>query len=397
MNPYHILIVLCALVVVSYLFNLVSDFLRIPAVLLLIGLGMLLKEAGNAAGFELPDTRVVVELLGITGLVLIVLEGALDLKISAEKRPVIVSSFLAALLILLVCSGLIALVLHLLTGMSWRSSIVYAVPLGVISSAIAIPSVGRLQQAKREFIIYESSFSDILGIMLFNYVVLENWDSIGSVGYFFLGIIGIIALAVVSTLFFLWLLNRTSSHNKMFLMLAILMLIYAISKLVHWPSLMLVLLFGLAMNNTGLFLKGKLKNVFNPEKLKTINEEVKMLTGESAFLIRTFFFVLFGYSIEITRLNDVHAITTGLAILAAILMTRFVFLRFISRTNVFPEIFIAPRGLISIILFYGIPVALQNPAFNDGILLFVILGSNILMVIGLLFSGKKYAREMDEL
>lgn len=397
MNPYHILIVLCALVVVSYLFNLVSDKLRIPAVLLLIGLGMLLKEAGSAAGFELPDTRMVVELLGITGLVLIVLEGALDLKIAADKRPVIVSSFLSALLILLVCSGLIATVLHFLTGMTWRSSIVYAVPLGVISSAIAIPSVGRLQQAKREFIIYESSFSDILGIMLFNYVVLEDWASIGSVGYFFLGIIGIVALAVISTLFFLWLLNRTNTHNKMFLVLAILMLIYAVSKLAHWPSLMLVLLFGLAMNNTSLFLKGKLKDVFKPEKLKTINEEVKLLTGETAFLIRTFFFVLFGYSIDITRLNNIYVIITGLSILAAILLTRFVFLRFISKTNVFPEIFIAPRGLISIILFYGIPVTLQNPAFNDGILLFVILGSNILMVIGLLLSGKKYAREMDEL
>lgn len=397
MNSYHILIVLCALVVVSYLFNLVSDKLRIPAVLLLIGLGMLLKEAGNSFGYVLPDTRIIVELLGITGLVLIVLEGSLDLKISAEKRPVIVSSFLAALFILLVCSGLIAAVLHMLTAMSWRSAFVYAVPLGVISSAIAIPSVGRLQQAKREFIIYESSFSDILGIMLFNYVVLEDWDSIGSVGYFFLGIAGIIVLAVLSTLFFLWLLNRTSSHNKMFLMLAILLLIYAVSKMMHWPSLMLVLLFGLAMNNTSLFLKGKLKDVFKPEKLKTINEEVKMLTGESAFLIRTFFFVLFGYSIEITRLNDLKVVLTGMAILGAIVITRFVFLRFISRINVFPEILIAPRGLISIILFYGIPVALQTPAFNDGILLFVILGSNILMVLGLLLSGKKYAREMDEL
>ena len=52
-------------------------------------------------------------------------------------------------------------------------SLVYAVPLSIVSSAIVIPSVGSLMPEKKEFMIYEGTFSDILGIMFF-YFLVEN-------------------------------------------------------------------------------------------------------------------------------------------------------------------------------------------------------------------------------
>lgn len=80
-NPYSILVTLSVMVVLSYLFNFISSKLKIPSVLLLIGSGIGLKFAADSFGFQLPPTQTLLELLGITGLIFIVLEASLDLSI----------------------------------------------------------------------------------------------------------------------------------------------------------------------------------------------------------------------------------------------------------------------------------------------------------------------------
>src|SRR5690606_41153731 len=50
---------------------------------------------------------------------------------------------------------------HYMTGKPWHDCLLNAIPFSVISSAIAIPSVASLTAAKKEFIVYESSFSEI--------------------------------------------------------------------------------------------------------------------------------------------------------------------------------------------------------------------------------------------
>ncbi|MCU0433117.1 MAG: hypothetical protein MUC87_06675 [Bacteroidia bacterium] len=396
MTVYPILILISSLIILSYLFNIISGYLRLPSVLLLISAGVGLRYAASFYGFTVPDTQLLVELLGVTGLIFIVLEGSLDLKLSRSVVPLIGRSFLSALIILCVTSGVIAWVLHALVLPDWRLAVVYAVPLGVISSAIAIPSVSGLSLQKKEFVVYESTFSDILGIMLFNHVILDNWNQLSSLPVFLGGLLGIVALAVLSTLLLLLLLNYTKSHVRFFLVFAFLILIYSFAKIVHWPSLLLILIFGLALNNPRLFVRKRFERFFHLGKLDAVTSELKVITTESAFLIRTFFFLLFGFSIELSQLNDGNVLLVGSAVTLSIILVRLIFLRFISKSNVFPELFIAPRGLITIILFYSIPAALQTTLFNQGILLFVILASNLLMMIGLLISGKKYSNELDE-
>lgn len=60
----------------------------------------------------------VLEVLGIIGLIMIVLEVALDLKLSKEKIPVILKSFVIALLCLLINAGLIAWIFKRISGIS---------------------------------------------------------------------------------------------------------------------------------------------------------------------------------------------------------------------------------------------------------------------------------------
>ena len=76
-------------------------------------------------------------------------------------------SFFIAIIALTISSYLIAVVLQWFFDVNLFIALLYAIPLSIMSSAIIIPSVGSLSPEKREFMIYESAFSDILGIMFF--------------------------------------------------------------------------------------------------------------------------------------------------------------------------------------------------------------------------------------
>jgi len=396
-NPYYILIAVSVLIILSYLFNLLSGRIKIPSVILLLLTGVGLQFLAKEFGFDFSGTKLPLELLGIIGLIFIVLEGALDLKITRKKLPLIGKSFLSALLILLATSSLISWILFEFVGLNFQISVVYAVPLGVISSAIAIPSVNKLSEEKKEFIVYESTFSDIIGIMLFNYIIIGNVTSGSSILSFFINLLLILSISAISTGILLFLLNYTRTHIKFYLIFAILILIYSISKMFHLPSLLFILIFGLMLNNADLFIKGKLANYLHLERLQSVTKELSQITAETAFIVRTFFFILFGFSINLLLMNDINVILIGGLITIAILLTRFLFLRFISKSNVFPEIFIAPRGLITIVLFYSIPAHLQTDYFNEGILFFVIIASSVMMMIGIMSTKTTYDEKLDNL
>jgi Kef-type K+ transport system membrane component KefB len=389
-NTYYILISICILIVLSYLFNIISEKTKIPSVILLIAAGIGIQFLGKETHISLPNTSFLLEILGIVGLIFIVLEGSLDLKINRTKMPMIGKSLLISICILLVTSGVICSILYYGLSIPFRNALIYAVPLGIISSAIAIPSVNKLASEKKEFVIYESTFSDILGIMLFNYVINENLTGGASIGNFFLSLVIILLISFASTMLLLFLLNYTKSHAKFYLVFAVLILVYSLSKIIHLPSLLLILIFGVMLNNAESFIKGKLANYLHPEKLKSLTGDLKTVTIETAFIVRTFFFLIFGYTINLHLLNDVTVFTIGSLIIITILITRYIFLRFVSRTNLYPELFIAPRGLITIVLFYSIPAQWQTDLFNEGILLFVIILSALIMMAALMLSKTEY-------
>lgn len=205
------------------------------------------------------------EVLGIVGLIMIVLEAAIDLKLSREKWPIIWKSFTVALISLIVCAFGISLIINQVFKEDPIISLVYAVPLSIMSSAIVIPSVSRLAKDKKEFMIYESTFSDILGIMFF-YFLVENVgvESANQVIYSVVGnIIITIVISVVVSYALVLLFQRLEGDVKLFMLIAVLILLYAIGKQLHLSSLVIILVFGLLLNNNNLFFIGKLKEFIN--------------------------------------------------------------------------------------------------------------------------------------
>lgn len=392
-NAYYLVIGASLVIIFSYFANVIAKKTNIPSVLLLILLGIGIKQGFDYIGIEkIPYEGLLLEFLGTVGLIFIVLEAALDLELKREMWPIIWKSLVVAFGSLILSSFAIAAFLYLVILDDFFNSLVYAIPLSIMSSAIIIPSVGGLIVEQKEFMVYESTFSDILGIMFF-YLLLGNAESetIGTVVSNVGITIGLtIVLGLIVSYAMVFVLQKITSNVKLFLIIAVLLLIYSIEKLVHLSPLILILIFGLMLNNHKVFFRGKAKNLVNSKKIKAITHDFHILTLETAFVIRTFFFVIFGVTIILSSLMDLTVIFFSLVIVVVLYLVRLLFLRIFAKKDIFPLLYIAPRGLITILLYFqiysGHPKYVHD-GFDQGILLVVIMVTSIIMTISLIQNG----------
>ncbi|SVD31673.1 uncharacterized protein METZ01_LOCUS384527, partial [marine metagenome] len=95
-SSYALIIIFSVTIIISYFFNLFAKKSGIPSVLMLIVLGILINMGLTVAGIKNPNLPLILEVLGVVGLILIVLEAALDLRLLKEKVRVIMKSFFVA-------------------------------------------------------------------------------------------------------------------------------------------------------------------------------------------------------------------------------------------------------------------------------------------------------------
>ena len=289
MSTLTILIVLPLLIIFSYLFDIISRKTKFPAVILLMFTGIIIRTGTTLYGFtEFGFLENLIPVLGTVGLILIVLEGALELDIKRDKLPVILKGFFAAGIILVLnVLGVYLLFYHFL-GIGHQAAVIFAIPLSIISSAVAIPSSASLFERDKEFVVYESTFSDILGIMLFNYAIRQfetnqtmiSMESIVGLG---LQIIGVIVVSLFITYCLFQLLQKIEHHVKFFLILALLVLVYALGKFFHLPALVTIFIFGLFLSNVKTLLPDFMKRNLDLEETKKGLHEFHILTAESTF------------------------------------------------------------------------------------------------------------------
>ncbi|MDG1346092.1 MAG: cation:proton antiporter [Crocinitomicaceae bacterium] len=400
MNPYLIIIACSCVIILSFFFNIISKRTNIPSVLMLISLGIVIKLLMNMTSMRDKDLGIdsLLQILGNVGLVMIVLEAALDLKLERKKAGLLLQSFaVAAVSLVGSILGIAALFYYIFPGTDYYTACLYAVPLSIMSSAIIIPSVGGLQGAKREFMVYDSTFSDILGIMVFYFMLGEEGSEMGTTVGGILSNLGItIVMSILVAYGLVYIFQHLKMQVKLFLIIGVLMLMFAVGKYFHLSSLLTILAFGIVLNNTNIFFGGRLKKYFDAESVKPILHDFHNLTLESAFLIRTFFFVLFGISITLTSLYDWRVAVNGFAIVGILYAIRFVVLRFVAKNHVFPELWIAPRGLITVLLFFVIlkDERLNIPGFDAGLLLYPIIITSIIMTIGLITHRGEKVRDV---
>ena len=393
MDAYNYIIAGCVIVIASYIFNIIAQSLKIPAVLLLIGTGIGINYMVSYYGVNFYLEKDALSILGTIGLILIVLEGSLDLKLDQERKKLINNSLLISLVMMLLTSFAVAFALQFFTKAPFISNLMYAIPLAVISSAIVIPSVHGMDGHKKEFMIYEATFSDIVGIVFFYLFAFYNIMTLSGIAAFLGSFVATLALSLVFSLVLLFALDKIKLETKIFFLFSILVLVFAVGKKLHLSSLILILAFGLILNNTHLIKNTKLGKYFNDQNLQDGLNQFKIITFELSFFVRTMFFVMFGFSMNLESLLDTNTILMGVVSSALVFAIRFAILKLMKRDKhgIFPEILIAPRGLITILLYLSIPAQYIIPEISEGVLLFVIIVSVLAMMVGLMSTPNTHA------
>jgi potassium/hydrogen antiporter len=378
-----IIITLCVLILLAYLFDISSAKTRIPTVILLLLLGWALKQLTVFFSVSVPDLSSLLPLLGTVGLILIVLEGSLELELNKSKLPLVRKAAIVSFFPLIVSGLLLAWLFSYYGGYSYKQSLINVLPFSIISSAIAIPSAKNLDTYNREFVTYESSLSDIIGVIIFNFVALNAVIDATAFMHFGWQLILILVVSFFASVGLSYLLGRIQHHIKFIPIMVMVILIYIVSKHYHLPSLLFILLFGVFLGNLDELKQHKWIAKLKPDDLNKEVHKFKEIATEAAFVIRTFFFIVFGYLIETAELLNTDTLVWAGVVVAVIFISRAIQLK-ISGIKLFPLLFIAPRGLISILLFLSISQADKIDMVNNSLIIQVIILTALVMMIGMM-------------
>lgn len=378
---YHAILIASIFLLVAFGIERIGRATGIPAVIVMVIVGLLAHPLLASLGIALDGLGVVVPIIGTVGLVLIVLEGALDIQLRRDRIKTATGAIIMAVIGFLLCVGLFTVAAVELLKLSYFEAALVAIPVAVISSAVAIPSSHFLPARGREFVVYESSISDILGVLVF-FALLNSDGSISGVVKTLLGGGALsLLLAAICSLGLVLVLMRIDGHVRFIPLLAGLFGLYAIGNLLHLSSLIMVLLFGLALNNPTLITRFKPLRNWMDESYEATLSEFKVLVMELTFAVRGFFFILLGYWTDLSDLASPEAWLAAGIVLVVIYSSRYTILKLIGHQLANSLTWIAPRGLITVLLFLSAKEALPLPSYLDGAVVLVILSSAALVAV----------------
>jgi len=393
--PIAIIITVCSLLLLAYIFDISSALTKIPSVILLLLTGWLVRQLTFLVAIEVPDLNPLLPIFGTIGLILIVLEGSLELQLNKSKVSVINKSFLIALLSMVVLAFILAATFQYYEYISFKDALLNAIPFCVISSAIAIPSVRNLTRSNKEFVIYESSLSDILGVLFFNFIAVNTIINLESFLHFGLSIFIVVLGSFVSVIGLSFLLSRIKHHVTFSPIILLVILIYGIAKHFHLPALIFIFVFGLFLGNLDELKRFKWIERLRPVKLDKEVAKFKEITIEATFLIRALFFLLFGFLMSAHEILNTVTLPWAVGTVIAIITIRWIALK-VAGFPALPLLFIAPRGLITILLFIAIIPEQASTLVNPSYIIQTIILSVFVMMIGIMMGKKDRSERVEE-
>jgi cell volume regulation protein A len=389
MDSSILIIVLSLSVLISYAFDLFSSRFKTPSVLLLLLLGMITRQVTEYFAVQVPYVKTILPTLGTLGLILIVLEGGLDLELDTNRLSILRRTLVASLLGIVGGTLLMAGMLYLLLNDSFYHCLIAALPFSIISSSLTAQIVTSLTDGQREFAIYESAYASILGIMAFNFLLLSRDSVLGAVLSFTRDTLLMAVISLGCCFLLLYLIGRINHRIKFLPIISVLFLVYALAEINHLSSLLLILIFGLFLNNTDLFIRGRMSRIFKNDLFEKELDQLKNLTAEGAFVVRTFFYLIFGYAAVPQDLVQTDALIVSGLFLVVIVAWRWVTLRLTYRGPMGQLLWIAPRGLITVLLYLNIPEDLRLIGFREGIPMLVLVLSSALVMVAVAGTGRK--------
>ncbi|HPQ35165.1 MAG TPA: cation:proton antiporter [Tenuifilaceae bacterium] len=355
MESAGIIVFVGLIVFVSHLFTGIFERKRIPDVLLLMIIGLFL---GPVFGLISPaDFGIAGPMFTTITLVIILFEGGLELRIDTLRNAIKGTSALttANFFVTMIVVGLIG---WLLFGLQPVAAFMLGSILGGTSSAVVIPMVRhlRIKEDSKTILVLESAVSDVLCI-IFALALLETFDVpevkvgliIGKIisSFALAGVMGLVGAVAWSIL-----LNRVRTiRNTIFTTPAFVFIIFGIAEILGYSGAISALAFGITLANIEIFNVSLLKRYVSSNPI-TLNETEKVFFGEIVFLLKTFFFIYIGLSIQLV---NIWAIVLGLIVTLVVFALRIPVARFSLRKK-FPTFdltmisVMVPKGLAAAVL-----------------------------------------------
>jgi NhaP-type Na+/H+ or K+/H+ antiporter len=345
-----------ALVFVAHAFTALFSRTRVPDVLLLTIIGILLGPILHLV--KPADFGHVGPVFNAVTLVFLLFEAGLSLDLDVLKgaiRPILALTGVNFVLTMAV----IAFAAHFLTTMTTQSVLILGAIVGSTSPAVIVPLTKKLKMTEgtKTTLFLESAISDVLSIV----VTIGLIDGYGAgrihIGSIIGQIIGSIALAVLAGLVcaFAWsaLLRRVRRlENSMFTTPAFVFVLFGVVELLGFSGYIAAAAFGAVLGNIESFQKGYWMNAFLPDEPITLNEPERVFLGEAVFLLKTFFFVYVGVSMQFTSLPIAYIALALTAIIFAIRIPA-AWIGLDPSTPVHDAAFVAtmtPKGLAAVVL-----------------------------------------------
>ncbi len=157
----------------------------------------------------------------------------------------------------------------------------------------------------RTILILESAFSDVLCIV-FALAFIEAAQlgqiQVGTtIGQILASFILASIMGLIGAFFWSVVLHKVRNiKNSIFTTPAFVFIIYGLSELLGYSGAISALAFGIGLANTDL-IKGTALSKYFTKEPDSLNETERILFGEAVFLLKTFFFVYIGVSMQLTE------------------------------------------------------------------------------------------------
>ena len=388
-----IIVSLAIFIFLAHLFSILFVKMRVPDVLPLMLLGLLLGpvfqvvQPGDFGKVDQVFTRVL--------LIVILFRSGLDIRIS-QIRSTWAQSSRITVLGFLMAAAVIALAAKVLLGLN----LIYSITLGFIladnSFAVIIPLISKLNISKniRTILLVECTMTSVLSIggavTLIGMVKANSFNPSIIAAKIIYSLLISLLVGGTAAVFWTTVLNKVRKlENGIFLTLAFVLVVYYICEKMGSDGAIGAFIFGIVAANLRVirrlygfrFLQHFTTNV----KSKAFNETELNFFSEIVFVLRTFFFVYIGISMQ---LSNVYSMLCGLVLTLVILISRVPIVNYllspsINRLDTAVAAAMMPKGLVtavlaSLIVQSGIPGGQLLKDTIYSVILFSIILSTVL-------------------
>ena len=381
----------------AHFFTALFERTRFPDVLPLIFIGILI---GPLFGILSPDDfGYAGPLLSAVALVLMLFEGGSHLTLDTLKtslKDCVVLTLATFIFTVLITTG----IAYYIMENDLMPALFIGVVLGSISPAVVVPIVRMLDLSEntKSTLVVESAITDVLSIII-ALGIMKTFQAGHKTLMEFIGTNLIATMAMSLAVGFggavIWstILEKIRKFpNTIFTSLAFIFLLYGLSEILGYSGPISVLIFGVVLANSKK-IPLSIVQKFGADHLTEFTSIEKTLFSEVIFLVKTFFFIFLGMSIQFgnSKILFIGILLTILIYGGRLLLSRLLISRETPISEAAMISFIIPKGLAAAVLaevpmHMGLPMEVESTFIEIRAVVYMVILFSILVTSFLIYS-----------